>query len=94
MDPAGFGIEQAAGGQGDAGEALGLLAVQAVQQVGGEGCGQLRLALRFLGVEGQLQYAAGVQSWPRRRRSSSRRVWPKPLSTRRDSGVPWAESFR
>lgn len=60
MDPAGFGIEQAAGGQGDAGEALGLLALQAVQQVGGEGCGQLRLALRFLGVEGQLQYAAGV----------------------------------
>ncbi len=62
MDPAGFGIEQAAGGQGDAGEALGLLAVQAVQQVGGEGCGQLRLALRFLASKASCSTPQASQS--------------------------------
>lgn len=52
MDPADSGIEQAADGQEDAGEALGLPVVQVVQQVGGGDYSQLRLALRLLGVEG------------------------------------------
>jgi hypothetical protein len=74
MHPATFGVEQAASGQGDAGDGFGLVAVQQVQQAAVERRGQFGLALGFLGVEGQLQHAAGVPAWPRCRRCSQRRV--------------------
>jgi len=46
MHPARFGVEKAASGQGYAGFGLGS--------------SKLRLALRFLDIEGQLQHAAVV----------------------------------
>ena len=58
MRPTGLRIEKPAAGQRDPGQLLGLLATDRVQQLLGEGCRQLALALYFLGIEGQLQHAA------------------------------------
>ncbi len=60
VHPAGIGVEQTTGGQGDSGALLGFGLAQRQQQVGGESRGQFALAFAFLGVEGQLQHAAGI----------------------------------
>ncbi|EXF44465.1 hypothetical protein BAY1663_03148 [Pseudomonas sp. BAY1663] len=60
MCPAGFGIEQAALGQGDARQGFGLLPRQWMHQGGREGIGQFGLALPLLVVVGDLQHAAGL----------------------------------
>ncbi|MCY1397463.1 hypothetical protein D9M71_124680 [compost metagenome] len=60
MHPAAFGEVQPATAQADASHRLGFGLVQYPQQVGGEGVGQLRLALGFLVIERQLQHAATV----------------------------------
>ncbi|MNH95388.1 hypothetical protein D3C73_480290 [compost metagenome] len=60
VDPAAFGIEQAAVCQSDTGHGLCFGLIQQVQQVRWKRRGQLRLAFGFLGIEGQLQHAAIV----------------------------------
>ncbi|MCY1537723.1 hypothetical protein D9M68_732310 [compost metagenome] len=60
VGPAGLRVEQPAGRQADAGFGFGTGLVEVDQQIAGEGGRQLRLALHFLGVEGQLQYPAIV----------------------------------
>ena len=60
VHPTPFGVEQPTGWQGHPGDGFGLGALQRVQQVVVEGGGQFALAFGLLGVEGQLQHAAGI----------------------------------
>ena len=60
VHPAGFGVPQATVFQRQTGQLRGFAGVHRTQQVGGEGTGQARLALGFLGIEGQLQHATGA----------------------------------
>ena len=64
VDPAALGVEQAARLKADTGLRLRLLLIQWMDQLRIEGCCQLRLALGFLGVEGQLQDPAIVPVEP------------------------------
>ncbi len=88
MDPATFGIEQAAGGQGDAGEAfrLGLVQPRPCSSEPGKAAASCAWRCASLASKASCSTPQADQSSPCRRRWSSRRVWPKPLRIRRDSG--------
>ncbi|MNQ77769.1 hypothetical protein D3C85_926580 [compost metagenome] len=60
VHPAAFGEVQAAAAQADTRDGFGFGLLQYPQQVGGKGVRKLGLALGFLVVEGQLQYATTV----------------------------------
>ena len=64
VNPAAFGVEQAAVGQFDPGQGLCPGLVKQMHQRRGKGCGQLGLSCGFLGVESQLQDPAIIPVAP------------------------------